>query len=113
RADVPLVPMAVTNTDKLGRNLKRLRRTKMDVHIGEPFRIPDLGHRAKGRELEAATHLIMVQIANLLPEAYHGYYAGSPALTALQKGEDPWPACLEAAGVSVEKEPVAVLKAAD
>ena len=113
RAAVPLVPMAVTNTDKLGRNIKRLRRTKMDVHIGEPFLIPDLGHRAKGRELEAATHLIMVQIANLLPEAYHGYYADSPALAALQRGEDPWPACLEAASVTVEKKPEPLLKPAE
>lgn len=113
RAAVPLLPVAVTNTDKLGSNLKRLRRTRMDVNIGEPFRIPDLGHRAKGRELEAATHLIMVQIAALLPEKYHGYYADSPALAALQQGEDPWPACLEAAGVPVEGEREVTVRGAD
>lgn len=99
RAKVPVFPAAVTNTDVLGANVKRLHRTHMDVHFGEPFRLPELGHRAKGRELEAYTHLIMVHIASLLPERYHGYYADSPALAALLRGDDPWPYCLEIAGV--------------
>lgn len=98
RTQVPVLPVGVVNTDVLGDNVKRLRRTHMEVRVGEPFRLPDLGRRAKGEDLEAYTHLIMVQIANLLPERYHGYYARSPALAALQQGEDPWPACLEAAG---------------
>ena len=98
RADVPLVPVGVVNTDVVGENFKRLRRTKLEVHIGEPFELPDMGRRAKGKDLEAYTHLIMVHIAQLLPERYHGYYADSPALAALQQGEDPWPYCLEAAG---------------
>ncbi len=101
RAEAPIVPIGVTNTDVLGANLKRLRRTKMSVTIGQPFFLPDLGHRAKGRELEAGTHLIMVHIANLLPERYHGAYADSPALAALRRDEDPWPYCLQAAGVAV------------
>jgi len=98
RADVPLVPVGVVNTDVVGENLKRLRRTKLEVHIGEQFELPDLGRRAKGKDLEAYTHLIMVRIADLLPQRYHGYYADSPALAALKRGEDPWPYCLEAAG---------------
>lgn len=99
RAKVPILPCAVTNTDLVGENVKRLRRTHMDVNIGEPFMLPSLGHRAKGRELEAYTHLIMIHIADLLPERYHGYYADSPALAALQRGADPWPYCLDIAGV--------------
>ncbi len=98
RAGVPLVPVGVVNTDVVGENVRRLRRTKLEVRIGEPFELPDLGRRAKGKDLEAYTHLIMVRIADLLPERYHGYYADSPALAALERGEDPWPYCLEAAG---------------
>ena len=98
RAGVPLLPVGVVNTEKVGENVKRLRRTQLEVKIGEPFVLPDLGRRAKGKDLEAYTHLIMVRIAHLLPERYHGYYADSPALAALQRGEDPWPYCLEAAG---------------
>lgn len=99
RAKVPILPAAVTNTDVLGANVKRLRRTHMEVHFGKPFHLPDLGHRAKGPELEAYTHLIMVHIASLLPARYHGYYVDSPALAALLREDDPWPYCLEIAGV--------------
>lgn len=99
RVGVPILPCGVTNTDRVGQNVKRLRRTHFDVHIGEPFMLPSLGHRAKGPELEAYTHLIMIRIANLLPRRYHGYYADSPALAALQRGEDPWPYCLQVAGI--------------
>lgn len=106
RAAVPILPCGVTNTDALGRNVTRLRRTHMEVHFGEPFMLPSLGHRAKGRELEAYTHLIMVKIADLLPDRYHGYYADSPALAALQEGKDPWPYCLQEAGVETPQ-PVA------
>lgn len=104
RTNVPIVPVGVTNTDVVGANVKRLKRTQMAVNIGKPFKLPELGHRAKARELEAYTHLIMVQIAHLLPERYHGYYADSPALAALQRGEDPWPYCLQVAGVTAEAE---------
>ncbi|MFW5940166.1 MAG: lysophospholipid acyltransferase family protein [Chloroflexota bacterium] len=96
RARVPVLPVGVVNSDVLGENVKRLRRTPTEVHIGEAFELPDLGRRPKGRDLEAYTHLIMVHIANLLPPRYHGYYADSPALAALQRGEDPWPHCREA-----------------
>jgi len=107
RADVPILPVGLVNTDVVGENVKRLRRTTFEMYIGKPFMLPAIGHRAKGRELEAYTHLIMIKIASLLPERYHGYYAGSPALAALQRGEDPWPYCLEIAGVQQVREPVA------
>lgn len=94
RARVPILPVGVVNTEKIGKNLLRLRRTPLEVHFGEPFLLPELDHRPRTRDLEAYTHLIMVRIANLLPERYHGYYADSPALAALQRGEDPWPYCV-------------------
>lgn len=98
RSGVPILPVGVVNTDVVGENIKRLRRTAFKVRIGEPFTLPDAGRRPKGKILEAYTHLIMVQIADLLPEGYHGYYKDSPALTALQEGRDPWPYCLQVVG---------------
>jgi len=106
RAQVPILPMGVVNTDVIWENALHLRRTRLEVHIGKPFTLP-VGKRAKGPELEAATHLIMVHIASLLPERYHGAYADSPALAALQRGEDPWPYCLAVtAADQSEPEPV-------
>jgi 1-acyl-sn-glycerol-3-phosphate acyltransferase len=99
RAGVPIVPLGVINSDKFLENLMRLRRTDLEVHIGRPFSLPDLGHKPKGKELEACTELIMGHIAALLPDRYHGYYADSPVLEALRTGEDPWPAAQRAAGL--------------
>jgi 1-acyl-sn-glycerol-3-phosphate acyltransferase len=99
RAGVPIVPIGVINSDEFLENLIHLRRTSLEVHIGEPFSLPDLGHRPKGQELEAYTELIMGHIAALLPERYHGYYADSPVLAALRAGDDPWPAARCAAGL--------------
>jgi 1-acyl-sn-glycerol-3-phosphate acyltransferase len=100
RANVPIVPVGVVNTDMVGKNVLRLRRTHLEAHIGKPFLLPQLGHRPKGQELTAYTHLIMVHIAALLPERHQGFYRDSVALAAFQRGEDPWPYCLAAAGVT-------------
>ncbi|MCP5094956.1 MAG: 1-acyl-sn-glycerol-3-phosphate acyltransferase [Chloroflexi bacterium] len=95
RANVPLIPVGLVNLDRLFTNFKRLKITRLEVHIGEPFQLPDIGRRAKGADLTAYTHLIMAKIAHQLPEQYHGFYANSPALAALQRGEDPWPHCYD------------------
>jgi 1-acyl-sn-glycerol-3-phosphate acyltransferase len=101
RADVPIVPVGMVNTDLLGHNMAHLRRTQVETRIGTPFRLPETVRRPKGDELAACTHLIMTHIAALLPERYWGYYSDSPALEALLKGEDPWPACLEVTRMAV------------
>jgi 1-acyl-sn-glycerol-3-phosphate acyltransferase len=93
RSDVPILPVGIANTNVLFANAKKLRRTRLEVHIGEPFVLPDLGRRVRSRDLPVYTELIMAHIAAQLPERYHGAYADSPALHALLAGEDPWPAC--------------------
>lgn len=93
RANVPILPVSFENNDRLFANFKKLRFTKVKLTIGEPYILPAIGRRAKGADLAAFTHLIMVKIAALLPPRYWGVYADSPALAALLAGEDPWPAC--------------------
>lgn len=93
RGQVPILPVGIINTDVLFANVRRLKRTTVQVRIGEPYYLPDLGRRARSADLDAYTHLIMVHIAALLPERYHGIYRDSPALKALLAGEDPWPYC--------------------
>lgn len=93
RGRIPILPVGLVNNDGLFSNVKRLRPTTIEVRIGEPFLLPDIERRAKGRDLKAFTHLIMIRIATLLPDRYHGYYRQSPALAALLSGEDPWPYC--------------------
>lgn len=93
RAGVPVLPVGMVNTDRLFANFKRLRLTRVEVRVGEPFMLPEVNGRAKSKDLRAYTHLIMVKIAALLPPRYAGVYADSPALAALLAGEDPWPHC--------------------
>lgn len=73
RADVPIVPVGLTGTEKIKRNLPRLRRTDVTVTIGEPFRLPESG-RVRGPKLDEYTDLIMRRIAALLPPEYRGVY---------------------------------------
>ncbi|RME39359.1 MAG: 1-acyl-sn-glycerol-3-phosphate acyltransferase [Thermoflexia bacterium] len=73
RADVPIVPVGLTGTEKIKQNLPRLRRTDVTVTIGEPFRLPESG-RVRGPKLDEYTDLIMRRIAALLPPEYRGVY---------------------------------------
>jgi 1-acyl-sn-glycerol-3-phosphate acyltransferase len=95
---VPLLPVGLNNTDVLFAQTRRLRRPIITMRVGSPFTLPDLGHRPRGRDLSAYTHLIMIQIAALVDPRHRGIYSDSPALQAYLAGEDPWPYCLAVAG---------------
>ena len=79
RARVPLVPMAITGTENISPNWKRLRRPNVYCHIGQPFWLPPDG-RAKGPRLDQFTDQIMCTIAAMLPAKYRGVYADHPLL---------------------------------
>jgi 1-acyl-sn-glycerol-3-phosphate acyltransferase len=87
RAGVPVVPVAISGTERLGENVRRLRRTPVRMVIGEPFRLPPNG-RAKGDVLDAYTDSIMCRVAALLPPEYRGVYADHPELRALLAAAD-------------------------
>ncbi|MCP4544540.1 MAG: 1-acyl-sn-glycerol-3-phosphate acyltransferase [Chloroflexi bacterium] len=74
RADVPIVPLGITGTEKIKHDLPRLRRAQVRVVVGEPFRLPNNG-RVRNPKLREYTNLIMHRIAELLPEEYRGVYA--------------------------------------
>ena len=74
RADVPIVPVALSGTEHMKRNLPRLRRTDVRAVVGKPFRLPENG-RVRGEKLHEYTDLIMHRLAELLPEEYRGVYA--------------------------------------
>ena len=78
RTNVPIVPGAVWGTEKV---LRRPRPTVV-ARFGKPLQLPK--GRAKGPELEAYTTQIMCAIAALLPEEYHGFYAGHPMIEEMR-----------------------------
>lgn len=73
RADVPIVPVGLSGTEKIKENFVRLQRTAVRLVIGEPFRLPEAG-RVRGPRLDEYTDIIMRRIAALLPEPYRGVY---------------------------------------
>jgi len=74
RADVRIVPVGLTGSEKIKHNLPRLRRTDVRIVVGKPFRLPESG-RVERQKLHEYTDLIMRSIAELLPEEYRGVYA--------------------------------------
>lgn len=81
QSSAPVLPVAIygteffpVNGDVPPRRPKELPRG-VTVRFGTPFHIPE---RVDGKRVtaEEATHLIMLRIIELLPERYHGVYAG-------------------------------------
>lgn len=83
RSEAPIIPIAIWGSEKVFRELKRLRRPQVHVRFGAPFRLPPLppGERAAG--LQRNTDEIMCRIAAMLPPAYRGVYAAHPRLQEL------------------------------
>ena len=85
KSGFPVIPVSVTGTEDRAvlENLKRLRRSKIVVRVGKPFKIEI--PKGKGREqaLREATDEIMCQIGAMLPEKYRGFYADHPRLKEL------------------------------
>lgn len=79
RTGVPLVPAGIMGTEKI---LKHPR-PQVVVRVGKPFRLPE--GRAKGQELSAYTERIMCAIAAMMPESYHGVYAGNPLIEEMAR----------------------------
>ena len=83
RANVPIVPCAITNTENIGAALLRLRRQPISLTFGPPFHLPPLPGLGQSQRLDRYTDEIMCRIAALLPEKYWGVYADHPRLIEL------------------------------
>ncbi len=81
----PVVPVALTNTEKLGQAIRSLRRITLTATYGPAFNLAEPGRRSRSdpQRLEAATTEIMCRIAALLPPEYRGVYADHPRLQEL------------------------------
>jgi 1-acyl-sn-glycerol-3-phosphate acyltransferase len=88
RAKVPIVPVAMWGTERVGAAWKRLRRPKVSCVVGEPILLPSDG-RAKGARLDELTEYIMCRIAAMLPVEYRGVYADHPLLREMLRSSAP------------------------
>lgn len=73
-AGVPVYPIAHIGTENLAKNMKRLRRTKITVKVGEPFQIETGENELNSTLRREVADEVMVQVARLMPEELRGYY---------------------------------------
>ncbi len=83
----PILPMGLTGTEELGRNMLRLRRTNLTLTFGKPFTLPPVERGRREAQLDEYTQEIMCRIAALVPEAYRGVYAGEARVAELVTSE--------------------------
>lgn len=88
KARVPIIPIAISGTDKAVRLLARLRRSPIQVQVGEPFLLPPIERDDRGSSLERNADEIMCRIAAMLPPFYRGVYASHPRLLELLAARD-------------------------
>lgn len=80
KAGVAILPVTLTGTEnsRIYSNLKRLRRTRVTLTIGAPFRLEEAiggdGASARLGAVERGTQAIMETLARQLPPDYQGVY---------------------------------------
>ena len=82
---VPIVPVAITGTEKAFRRIFTLRRPHITVRFGPPFTLLPVGPEKREQMYQQYTDEIMCRIAALMPEKYWGYYRNHLQLKELIK----------------------------
>ena len=80
KAGVPIIPIAISGSEKAFRELVRLRRPRLRIEYGEPFMLPPLERGDRDASLQRNTDEIMLHIAAMLPPQYWGAYRDHPRL---------------------------------
>ena len=75
RIDATVLPVGITGTEVIKGIGWCLRRPKITVKIGHPFK-PTVNGKLTRPELTRLTEFMMERIAGLLPPEYGGYYTG-------------------------------------
>jgi 1-acyl-sn-glycerol-3-phosphate acyltransferase len=76
KADVPILPVALTGTEKVLAEWRVFHRPQIRVNIGQVFQLPEREGRAAMKEQrQDDADFIMERLAELLPPEYRGVYA--------------------------------------
>ncbi len=80
-----IVPVAIIGSEDrfVIQNLKRFRRTPIQLIAGKSFTLPPFPKENRDEKLQEYTDEIMCRIAVMLPEKNRGYYAEHPRLKDL------------------------------
>ena len=77
KGNAPIIPLAHWGGESVMKNLKRFKRTPISIRVGDPVKIsiPE-GVKSDSKVRQQIADEVMIQIARLMPEEYHGHYAG-------------------------------------
>jgi 1-acyl-sn-glycerol-3-phosphate acyltransferase len=91
RSGAPILPVALTGTEKTYTEWKRLQRPRLTVTFGEVIVTPPRASKPQARRQQVAelTDEIMHRIAALLPSEYRGVYAPTPSPSPNSRGGEP------------------------
>ncbi len=74
RNKVPILPVAITGTEKLVDWKSFFHRYSITIRFGEPFHLPLADGKVSREDLVDSTNSIMEHIAEILPAEYRGIY---------------------------------------
>lgn len=74
RNRVPIIPVAITGTEKIKGTSWILHRPRVIIQFGRPFHLPATDGKLSRKELTESTKTIMEHIAELLPVEFRGHY---------------------------------------
>jgi 1-acyl-sn-glycerol-3-phosphate acyltransferase len=77
KADAPIVPVGISGQEKIIAEWRRLRRPRIVIRIGEPFKLQPVHGRQKSEQMQARADEVMRRIAALVREDLRGVYADS------------------------------------
>jgi 1-acyl-sn-glycerol-3-phosphate acyltransferase len=83
RTDAPIIPCAIAGSEDAFSKIFTFRRPVITVTFGKPFHLPEIGRENRDEGMQNATDEIMLRIAAMLPEKYHGFYTGHPRIKEL------------------------------
>ena len=86
KADVLVIPVGVSGTQKAIAELVHFRRPAIRVVFGKPVKLPHIQRSNRAEDLQRNSDEIMCQIALLLPADYRGVYKDHPRLRELLAG---------------------------
>ena len=81
--DCPVVPIAHWGTEATMSSWLRLRRPRIEVRVGRPFRLPPLDPNDRSASLRRNADEVMCHLAALMPAERRGSYGQHPQLKAL------------------------------
>jgi 1-acyl-sn-glycerol-3-phosphate acyltransferase len=83
QSGAPIIPAGITGTESVGDHWRKLRKAPLKIQFGEAFTLPKMDRKRRQAQMEEGVIEIMCRIAALIPEKYHGHYAGDPRIEEL------------------------------